>query len=198
MFAIQGDAIAHMGGLLNSLLGISRLEAGDVELNIIEMPVQEIFHRLKKEFENQARAKSLQLNFDAQSEIACSDRFLLTQIVRILVSNAIRYTSKGSVHVFCRREGSALRIIVRDSGIGIAPDQLTGIFDEFYRVDKDPAGRNGSIGLGLSIVERSADLMGTKVEVESELGRGSSFSLLVPAGSATGVRSMQRTEDQAQ
>jgi signal transduction histidine kinase len=76
-----------------------------------------------------------------------------------------------------------LRITVQDSGIGVAPDQLERIFDEFYRVDKDPAGRNGRLGLGLSIVERSAKFLETKVEVESELGQGSSFSLVVPAGS---------------
>jgi signal transduction histidine kinase len=176
-------------------LELSKLESGDVELKIIETPIQEIFDRLKKEFESQAQAKGLQLSFEARTEIAYSDRKLLTRIIRILVSNAIRYTNEGSVDVFCRREAGSLRITVEDSGIGIEADQLAGIFDEFYRVDKDPARRNGSLGLGLSIVERSANLLGTKVEVDSELGRGSSFSLVVSAGSATGIRSagLQRT-----
>ena len=194
MFAMQGDAIGNLSDLLNSLLELSKLESGDVELKIVETPVQEIFERLKKEFESQAQAKGLRLNFDTQTEIAYSDRTFLTRIIRILVSNAIRYTSKGSVAVCHRREAGALRITVKDSGIGIAPDQLAGIFDEFYRVDKDPASRNGSLGLGLSIVERSASLLGTKVEVESELGRGSSFSFVVPVGSATGVRTTGLTK----
>ena len=189
MFAMQGDALAHLGDLLNSLLEISELESGDVELKLTETPIQEIFLRLQDEFESQARAKGLRLRFDSHNEVAYSDHMLLTRIVRILVSNAIRYTNKGSINVCCRRDAGALRIIVQDTGIGIAPNQLAGIFDEFYRIDKDPAGRSGSLGLGLSIVERSAKLLGTNVEVESELGQGSSFSLVVPAGSAIAIRS---------
>ena len=183
MFAMQGNALGHLSDLLNSLLEISELESGDVEVNITEIPIREMFRRLQDEFESQAQAKDLRLHFDAQTEVAISDRMLLTRIVRILVSNAIRYTNKGSVNVCCRRETGGLRITVQDSGIGIAPDQLDRIFDEFYRVDKDPAGRNGRLGLGLSIVERSANFLEAKVEVESELGQGSSFSLVLPAGS---------------
>jgi signal transduction histidine kinase len=195
MFSMQSDALGHVSDLLNSLLEIGKLESGDIELNIIETPIQEMFERLQDEFESQAKAKGLQLQFEPQTEVAYSDRMLLTQIVRFLVSNAIRYTNQGFVKVCCRREGGSLRITVQDSGIGIAPDQLTGIFDEFYRVDKDPTGRNGRLGLGLSIVERSASLLETKVEVESELGQGSRFSLVVPAGSATGTRSVEPTGD---
>ena len=194
MFTMQGDALIHIGDLLNSLLEISRLDSGDVELNITEAPIPEIFRRLQDEFESQAQAKGLKLHFDSQTEVAYSDRTLLTQIVRIMVSNAIRYTQDGIVDVYCRREADGLRVTVEDSGIGIAPDQLAGIFDEFYRVKKDPTSRNGSLGLGLSIVERSADLLGTKVEVESELGRGSRFSLVVPVGNTTGVRSAGPTK----
>ncbi len=189
MFVMQGDALVHLSDLLNSLLEISKLDSGDVELEITETPMPEIFRRLQDEFESQAQEKGLKLHFDSQTEVAFSDRKLLTQIVRIMLSNAIRYTHQGIINVFCRREAGDLRVTVQDSGIGIAPDQLVGIFDEFYRVETDPANRNGSLGLGLSIVERSANLLGTKVEVESELGRGSSFSLLVPAGSMTGVPS---------
>ena len=191
MFAMQDDALGHLSDLLNSLLEISKLDSGDVELEITETPMPEIFRRLQDEFENQAQEKGLKLHFDPQTEVAYSDRNLLTQIVRIMVANAIRYTHRGNVNVYCRREAGGIRVTVQDSGIGIAPDQLAGIFDEFYRVEKDTASRNGSLGLGLSIVERSANLLGTKVEVESELGQGSSFSLVVPTGSTTGVRSTE-------
>jgi signal transduction histidine kinase len=181
MFAMQGDALAHLGDLLNSLLEISEFESGEVELKITEIPIQEIFQQLQDEFEYQAQAKDLQLEFQSQSEIALSDSMLLTRIFRILVSNAIRYTNQGEVTVCCRREPAGLRITVRDSGIGIAPDQLARIFDEFYRVDNDPVARNNGLGLGLAIVERSVSLLTTKMEVESEPGQGSSFSLVVPA-----------------
>jgi len=181
MFALQGDAVAHLSDLLHSLLELSKLESGDVKLKITETPIQAIFRRLQDEFEGQAQAKGLQLHFDSQTEVAYSDRILLTRIVRILVSNAIRYTNQGVVNVCCKREPGGLRIIVQDCGIGIAPDQLARIFDEFYRVDSDPVGRDGGLGLGLSIVERSVKLLGTKIELESKLGQGSSFSFVVPA-----------------
>ena len=189
MFAMQGDALAHLSDLLHSLLELSKLESGDVELKITDTPILEIFRKVQDEFEGQAQAKGLQLHFDSQTEVAYSDRMLLMGIVRILVSNAIRYTNQGVVNVCCRRESGGLRITVQDSGIGIAPDQLAGIFDEFYRVDSDPDRRDGSLGLGLSIVERSVNLLGTKVELESEPGQGSSFSLVVPAGSARAIQS---------
>jgi two-component system CheB/CheR fusion protein len=181
MFAMQGDALGHLSDLMNSLLEISEFESGEVELEITEAPIQEIFQQIQDEFEYQAQAKGLQLEFNSQSEVVLSDSMLLTRIFRILVSNAIRYTNQGEVKVYCRREPAGLRITVRDSGIGIAPDQLARIFDEFYRVDNDPVARNGGLGLGLSIVERSVSLLGTKMEVESEPGQGSSFSLVVPA-----------------
>ncbi len=194
MFAMQDDALGHLSDLLNSLLEINKLDSGDVELEITETSMPDIFRRLQDEFENQAQEKGLKLHFDLQTEVAYSDRNLLTQIVRIMVANAIRYTHRGNVNVYCRREAGGIRVTVQDSGIGIAPDQLAGIFDEFYRVEKDTASRNGSLGLGLSIVERSASLLGTKVEVKSELGQGSSFSLVVPTGSTTGVRSTERAK----
>jgi signal transduction histidine kinase len=189
MLAMERDALDHLRDLLDSLLEICRLEAGEIELEFAETPMPEILRRLHDEFEDQAQAKGLKLQIDPRSEIAYSDRELLTQVIRMMVSNAIRYTNQGTVNVYCQREADSLRVTVEDSGIGIAPDQLTGIFEEFYRVDNDPAGRNGSLGLGLSIVERSAKLLGATVEVESELGHGSRFSLLVPAGSAAEVQS---------
>ena len=181
MFAKQEDALAELSDLLNSLLEISEFESGEVELEIADIPIQDIFRQLQDEFEFQAQAKDVQVKFDCQSEMALSDGMLLTRILRVLVSNAIRYTNKGRVRVFCSNESGGLRITVQDSGIGMAPDQLVMIFDEFYRIDNDPAARNNGLGLGLSIVERSAKLLGTTVDVESEPGRGSSFSLLLPA-----------------
>ncbi len=181
MLAKQGDALAELSDLLNSLREISEFESGEVELQIGETQIREIFQQLQTEFAHQAQARDLQLYFDSQDEVALSDGVLLKRIIRILVSNAIRYTEDGGVKVFCSRAPDGLRITVQDSGIGIAADQQSRIFDEFYRIDNDPAARHNGLGLGLSIVERSVRLLGTRMEVESEPGRGSSFSLVVPA-----------------
>ena len=181
MFAMQGDALAELSDLLNSLLEISEFEAGEVELNITETPIRGIFQKLKDEFEYQAQAKHLQIEFESRPEVVLSDEMLLVRILRVLVSNAIRYTNEGEVRVSCRRESAGLRITVKDTGIGMAADQLALIFEEFYRINNDPVARDNGLGLGLSIAECSANLLGTTVNVESELGKGSSFSLLVPA-----------------
>jgi len=177
----QSDALAQLSDLMNSLLEISELESGEIEVNITEISIHELFQKLREEFEYQAQAKGLLLKFDCESARAHSDSTLLSRIVRLLISNAIRYTNDGGITVSSRLEPEGLRITVRDTGIGIAPDQLARIFDEFYKVENDPAGRNRGLGLGLSIVEQSIGFLGGKIEAQSELGKGSSFSLLVPA-----------------
>jgi signal transduction histidine kinase len=181
MIGKQSDALAQLSDLMNSLLEITELESGEIELSITEISIQELFRKLQEEFEYQAQAKGLLLQFDCESGLARSDSTLLSRIIRLLISNAIRYTNDGDVTVSSRREPEGMRITVRDTGIGIAPDQLARIFDEFYKVKNDPAGRNGGLGLGLSIVEQSIRLLEGRIEVQSELGKGSSFSLLVPA-----------------
>ncbi|NOX68808.1 MAG: HAMP domain-containing histidine kinase [Gammaproteobacteria bacterium] len=176
----QDDAVAHLGDLLNSILEFCELESGDVEPQFTEVSITEIFQRLQGEFSPQAQAKGLHLQFGANSEVAISDGKLLTQILRSLLSNAIRYTNEGKVDVSCRRESDGLRITVEDSGIGIAVDKMAMIFDEFYRVDSDPVGQGGGRGLGLSIVDRGLTLLRTRIEVESEPGKGSIFSFVIP------------------
>lgn len=177
----QDEAVAHLGDLLNSILEFCELESGDVELGIADVPIDGVFQRLQDEFASQAKTKGLQLRFRSQAEIAFSDGTLLAQVLRSLISNAIRYTDQGAVDVSCQRDPGGLRITVNDSGIGIAADKVAMIFDEFYRVNSDPVGRGGGRGLGLSIVDRGLKLLQARVEVDSELGRGSSFSFVVPA-----------------
>ena len=177
----QDEAVANLGDLLNSILEFYELESGAVEPHIDEARIQDIFQQLQEEFATQAKAKGLQLAFSSHEEIAFSDSKLLIQILRSLISNAVRYTNQGTVDVSCQRESGGLRVTVRDSGIGIASDEVAIIFDEFYQVNSDPVGGNGGRGLGLSIVDRGLTLLQSKIEVETELGQGSSFSFVVPA-----------------
>jgi len=179
--AKQNDAVAHLGDLLNSILEFCELESGDVKPTLASTSVDDIFCRLKNEFAPQARARGLQIQFHSEKQDAYSDGILLMQVLRSLLSNAIRYTNEGGIKVTCVDTSDGMRVSVEDSGIGIAPDKLSIIFDEFYRVDSDPVGQNGGRGLGLSIVDRGLKLLQTQVEVESMLGKGSKFSFVVPA-----------------
>ena len=181
MLSKQGDALAELSDLMNSLLELSELESGEVEINVTEVSINDVFEALRDEFEYQAQAKGLQLFFNCDCDSMRSDRKLLSRIVRLLISNAIRYTNDGEVRVSCKHEADGLRVAVQDTGIGISADHMANIFDEFYKVKSDPAGRHGGLGLGLTIVEHSVGLLNGKIEVESIPGRGSSFSLLVPA-----------------
>ena len=183
MFALQGDALGHLGDLMNSLLDITEIESGDVEPSFERVEIGTILDTLREEFGAKAEAKNLTLEIDDSSAVVISDQVLLMQVLRSLVSNAIRYTDLGTVAIQCSHEADGLRISVSDTGIGIGRDHLENIFDEFYRVQNDPAGRDAGLGLGLTIVERVAKLLGVSMEVESEPGQGSNFSLLVPVNS---------------
>ena len=177
----QQKSLDSMARLLNSLLDISKLEAGIVKPDISDCAVQEIFESLNAEFEEQARDKGLELVIDRCGDVARSDARLLTQILENLVSNAIRYTQTGFVRLRCLHRDLFIQLEVLDTGLGISPENLDSIFDEFRQVDQGSRRPEG-MGLGLSIVKRTAELLGCSLEVHSTLGEGSAFSVIVPQG----------------
>ncbi|MCG8370604.1 MAG: HAMP domain-containing histidine kinase [Proteobacteria bacterium] len=180
MLGAQGEALGHLSDLMNSLLDITDIESGQVEASIERVQVDRILEKLDREFRGSAKAKKLELEIASSDDVVHTDPNLLMQALRSLLSNAIRYTEKGRITVRCLREDGGLRLKVCDTGIGIPDDHLTGIFDEFYRVEYDRAGRNAGLGLGLTIVDRIAKLLDIRLNVESKVGWGSCFSLLLP------------------
>ena len=182
MIAGQGDALGHLSDLMNSLLDITEFESGEVTPTIEEFELEEILVKLNEEFRDKARAKQIDLEIVQAPKPALvrTDRALLTKMLRSLVSNGIRYTEKGKVTVDCKPVTSGLRITVQDTGVGIADDHLADIFDEFFRIDNNPAARDNGLGLGLTIVDRISRLLDIKLNVSSQVGGGSVFSLVVP------------------
>lgn len=177
----QKQAISAMSRLLNALLDISKIESGAIIPEPADFKVAAVFDELRMEFTSIADSKGLQLAIETCSETAYSDPSLVQQILRNLVSNAVKYTREGSVRLCCQLEAGLVRIRVLDTGVGIPPDQLSHIYDEFYQVGiPTNVSRNG-YGLGLSIVQRLVKLLALKLEVHSEVGKGSAFSLLLPA-----------------
>jgi PAS domain S-box-containing protein len=183
----QQKSLNSMSSLLNSLLDISKLEAGIIRPDVKDCAVQEIFDCLRAEFEEQAKQRGLELVVDSCSDVARSDPRLLTQILENLVSNAIRYTHEGFVQLRCFHRDLFLRIEVLDTGLGISPDELDEIFEEFHQLDQGPRQPEG-LGLGLSIVRRTAGLLNCHVDVSSTPGEGSVFSITVPQGDMTGLQ----------
>ncbi len=177
----QEQAIDAMSRLLNALLDISKLESGAIKPEPTDFTVATLFEELRQEFSNLAISKGLQLHVESSAECVHSDPSLVQQILRNLVSNAIKYTREGWVQLRCLHEATLIRIDVADTGIGISADQIPYIYDEFYQVSAANRAREG-YGLGLSIVQRLVNLLGLELNVCSEPGHGSTFSLVLPAG----------------
>jgi len=183
--AQQGVAIGAMSRLLNALLDISKLESGAVRPEPTDFAVLAIFEELRREFTASAAEKGLEFQVSAGEEFAHSDPSLIEQILRNLVSNAIKYTRRGLVSLRCAvTADSMLSLEVLDTGIGIPATQLQYIYDEFYQVGVPTNSTRDGYGLGLAIVQRIVKLLNLKLEVRSEVGKGSVFSLAVPASSA--------------
>lgn len=178
----QELAIGVMSRLLNALLDISKLESGAIRPEPTDFTVAALFEELRVEFASVAARKGLDLQMEQSGECVRSDPSLVEQILRNLVSNSIKYTRQGRVLLRCVREPPSLvRIEVLDTGVGIPQDQLPYIYDEFYQVGVPTNSSRDGYGLGLSIVQRLVKLLKLGFEVRSEVAKGSSFSLLLPA-----------------
>ncbi len=169
------QAVGALENLLTGLLDLSRLESGVVRPRLAAVPLAGIFASIAAHEQETAAQKGLRLRLRPTTAVVRSDAVMLERILRNLVSNALRYTPRGSVLVAARRRGDALRIEVRDSGVGIAPEDQPGIYREFLRLDNPMRGHSSGMGLGLSIVQRSAEVLGHRVGLRSAPGRGSCF-----------------------
>lgn len=170
-----------MEGLLDSLLDISRLDAGVLtpERSVFDMHAK--LEHIVAGQSGAASARGLALRLRCPPCWALSDPLLFERIVANLLSNAIRYTPQGRVLVACRRRGDRLRVEVRDSGLGIAADDQQVIFQEFVQLGNAERARDKGLGLGLAIVRRLADLLGHRLALRSAPGRGSVFAVELPA-----------------
>ena len=195
--AQQEQAIAAMSRLLNALLDISKLESGAVKPVMMDLSVASLFEEMRREFADLAASKGLQLQISHTPESIVSDPALVEQILRNLVSNAIKYTRQGTVRLRAGREGSSIRLEVIDTGIGIPGDQLSYIYDEFYQVGVPANSTRDGYGLGLSIVQRLVALLRLGLRVQSAVGEGSTFALVVPAGHDVPARTISTSHGEA-
>jgi two-component system, sensor histidine kinase len=180
----QDQAIGAMSRLLNALLDISKLESGAIKPNPTDFTVAAVFEELRQEFDSLAASKGLRLLVNSSADCVHSDPSLVGQVLRNLISNAIKYTRQGSVQLRSLRRPQSVRIEVLDTGIGIPADQIPLIYDEFYQVGVDTNTSRDGYGLGLSIVRRIVNLLGIRLDVQSEVGKGSTFAVELPPGAA--------------
>ncbi|MGA7657347.1 MAG: PAS domain-containing protein, partial [Methylocella sp.] len=174
------DALDAMTGMLNTLLDINQIEVGAVKPEIGDFPVKGLFDSLREELAYHTQAAGLVLRVVPCALSIRSDRRLLEQMLRNLISNALKYTPRGSVLLGCRRRQGKLRIEVWDTGIGIPESELKAIFEEYHQLDNAARQRSQGLGLGLSIVKSLGELLHHPIRVRSLQAKGSVFSIEVP------------------
>ncbi|HET6609402.1 MAG TPA: chemotaxis protein CheB [Rhodopila sp.] len=194
------ETLGAIEGMLNTMLDINQIEAGTVHAEPVTFPLNELLDRLKDEFTYHAQAKGLVLRVVPCSLSIHSDPRLLEQMIRNLVSNALKYTKRGKVLLGCRRHKGMLSIEVCDTGIGIPDKDLQTIFEEYHQLDNAARERSRGLGLGLSIVQRLGTLLGHRVRVRSQPDQGSVFAIevaLPPSSAAAQPRALLATGDRA-
>ncbi len=179
----QDETLGAMAGMLDTLLDLSQIEAGVVQAEPGDCRIGGLLDRLRDEFTYHAQAKGLALRVMPCRAVVRTDPRLLEQMLRNLLSNALKYTERGRVLLGCRRTRDSLRIEVWDTGIGIPDGELQAVFDEHHQIGNEARERARGLGLGLSIVQRLSALLGHRVRVRSRPGKGSVFTIgvtLVP------------------
>ncbi|WP_245500631.1 CheR family methyltransferase [Rhizobium sp. BK251] len=171
------ETLVSMSGILDALLDINQIEAGTLRVELTDFPVNDLLLRMRKEFAYAAHAQGLSLHVVGSSLAVRTDPRLFEQMVRNLLSNAMKYTKSGSILLGCRRHKESLTIEVWDTGIGIPSNELDAIFAEYHQLNAGAGEHGHSLGLGLSIVKRLGDLLGHGIFVRSQLGKGSVFAI---------------------
>ena len=174
----------HLLDLINDLLDLARLDARRLDLDVRPVDLGAVIEEVTALLEAQASTKGISIHAErigADVPHVLADLQRLRQILTNLVGNAIKFTEQGGISISCetKRRDGLVSIIVRDTGIGIAPDALPLVFTEFYQADDELTRRRGGSGLGLAIAQRLAQLMGGHITVDSELGYGSTFTIFL-------------------
>jgi two-component system phosphate regulon sensor histidine kinase PhoR len=168
----------RLNTLLNDLIEISRIESGDMKMSFRYFPLKDFLIQVVDEMSHFASEKNITLEFDKSISPVdiVGDKDRLKQVMINLIDNAIKYNKpNGNVLISYYATNSAVLISVADTGVGIPAEHLPRIFERFYRVDKERSREEGGTGLGLAIVKHILEAHGSKIEVQSEVGIGSTF-----------------------
>jgi two-component system phosphate regulon sensor histidine kinase PhoR len=179
----------RLNALVEDVLSLARLESPGMELTLSDVDLPELLHSVMRDWEKRLAAKQLKshLNFPGNLPRLRADETRLQELIYNLLDNAVKYSKPGGT-VFLRAEpvGDSVRISVADQGVGIPENDLPRIFERFYRADKSRSNEHPGTGLGLSIVKHIAQVHGGSVEAESELGKGTRISVVLPISAAAG------------
>ena len=171
--------------MVNGSLDLSRLQAGEMKVELRGVPLQQLVENIIDSFRPEAADKNISLEVNCPPYLVHTDANLLNRILRNLIENAIRYTPAGKVLLECHPDGDVMRISVVDNGVGIPREKFRKIFEEYVQLSNPERDRRKGLGLGLATVRLSVDLLQKhdpkhSLEYDSEVGQGSRFSVLVP------------------
>ena len=172
----------HLLALINDVLDISKIEAGQLDLACSVFPLRSSLEQVARLVQPQAGQKGLELTVMAGEDLGevFNDRRRFEQVVLNLVNNAIKFTDKGFVHITCESEGDQVRLTVADSGVGMKPETMHILFQPFQQIDSGLSRKHEGTGLGLSICKRLIEKMGGIIDVQSRWGEGSTFTVVLP------------------
>jgi signal transduction histidine kinase len=172
----------HLLGLINDVLDLSKIEAGQLTLTIDDYSIGQIVRTVAATTEPLARAKGLKLSAVVADGLPLGrgDERRLSQVLLNLIGNAVKFTESGSIEITANARDGYFEILVRDTGPGIAPEHQSRIFEEFQQVDESSTRQKGGTGLGLAISKRIVEMHGGSIGIESELGAGSTFRVAIP------------------
>ncbi len=173
-------SVRSLAALFDSLLDISRLDAGILQPQITSVALAPILQKLTDEYAPEAREKTLEFRMRCPNLAVRTDPLLFERMIRNLLTNALRYTKNGGILLACRMRGTYASVEVWDTGIGIAVEKQTQIFEEFYQIGNPERDRRNGVGLGLAIVKRIAELLQHPLHLKSQIGKGSCFGIEVP------------------
>ena len=176
------DAGRHLLSLISDILDLSKIEAGKLELYLEDVPLPALIEEVRTIVGPLAAKNSNRLHIECPSDIGAlhTDRTKLKQCLLNLLSNATKFTSNGAISLELKRQGPALSFVIRDTGLGMTPEQLSKLFQNFVQADASTTKRYGGTGLGLAITKRFCQALGGDVSVESEPGKGSTFTIMLP------------------
>jgi signal transduction histidine kinase len=195
-------ALSTIEELLRTILDLSKLDSGAIKPSFQPVDIQNLFRSVLVDIEPIARAKELLVTMRGRDVAVTSDPLMLRRILQNLLANAVQYTERGRVLLSCRKRGAHFRIDVWDTGPGIASSEQSKIFEEFHRGAAGQRSHAGGFGIGLAIISRMAEALGHRIELCSETGRGTRFSVYVPAAGDVvphrgGARDRQSAASQA-
>lgn len=185
---VQEDVTAIYGSgklllnLINDILDLAKIEAGQLELDINEMPIDEFLNGVLESSRILVKDKPVELRIEVEDNlpVIMADRLRLQQVLNNLLSNAAKFTEEGSITLNAMRDNGAVRFSIIDTGMGIEADKLELVFERFRQADQSSTRRAGGTGLGLAITRQLVELHGGEIDVQSEPGKGSTFSFTVP------------------